>query len=393
MDPKPAAFSTQCIHAGEIDDALGSPHLPLYDTTTFKFETTADLLDVIEGRKDGYLYTRYGMNPSIRSVETKLAALDGAESAMVFSSGMAALSSLFLAHGRRGIVCIGDAYGGTLELLGSQLPELGIQTHQLLLSEQGRLEELLDRGVGLVFFETPTNPRLELIDISAVADNAHSYGALVAVDNTFATTVNQLPLALGADIAMQSATKYLGGHSDLTAGVLCASKELLEPVQRWRKNLGQMLAPDTAHRLARSLGTLAIRVERQNANAMQIARFLQQHKGVRQVYYPGLSEFPGHALARQQMSGFGGMVSFDLRGSREQAIRFTERLRVISLAPSLGGIESLVTMPVTTSHHDMPVEERNSRGISDTMIRMSIGIEDVTDLIEDLAQALATLSA
>ena len=393
MDPRPAAFSTQCIHAGEIDDALGSPHTPLYDTTTFKFETTADLLDVIEGRKDGYLYTRYGMNPSIRSVETKLAALDGAESAMIFSSGMAALSSLFLAHGRRGIVCIGDAYGGTLELLGSQLPELGIQTHQLLLSEQDRLKELLIQGLGLVFFETPTNPRLELIDIRAIADIAHAHGALVAVDNTFATTVNQLPLALGADIAMQSATKFLGGHSDLTAGVLCSSKELLQPIQRWRKNLGQMPAPDTAHRLSRSLGTLAIRVERQNTNALQIAQFLKQHKDVRQVYYPGLPEFPGHALACQQMSGFGGMVSFDLRGSREQAIRFTERLRVISLAPSLGGIESLVTMPVTTSHHDMPVEERNNRGISDTMIRMSIGIEDAADLIEDLTQALATLSA
>ncbi|MEZ0307479.1 MAG: PLP-dependent aspartate aminotransferase family protein [Ramlibacter sp.] len=388
MHSKPAAFSTNCIHAGEIADAFGSPHTPLYDTTTFKFDSTQDLLDVVEGRKDGYLYTRYGMNPSIRSLEKKLASLDGAEDAMVFSSGMAALSSLFLAHGRRGIICIGDAYGGTLELLESQLPGLGFVTHQLLLTEIDKLEPLLKAGAGLVFFETPTNPRLELVDIPAIAALAHAHGALVAVDNTFATPVNQLPLALGADIAMQSATKFLGGHSDLTAGVLCASSKLLLPVKPWRKNLGQMLAPDTAHRLARSLGTLAVRVEKQNANALRIAEYLSQHDAVRRVYYPGLTDSPGHVLAQAQMSGFGGMVTFEFDGSLAQTMQVTERLQVFSLAPSLGGIESLVTLPVTTSHHDMTVEERDRRGISDSMVRLSIGIEDGDDLIVDLEQAL-----
>lgn len=388
MPSKPAAFSTNCIHAGEIEDAFGSPHTPLYDTTTFKFHSTQDLLDVVEGRKDGYLYTRYGMNPSIRSLEKKLASLDGAEDALVFSSGMAALSSLFLAHGRRGIICIGDAYGGTLELLESQLPGLGFVTHQLLLTEIDKLEPLLKAGAGLVFFETPTNPRLELVDIPAVAALAHAHGALVAVDNTFATPVNQLPLALGADIAMQSATKFLGGHSDLTAGVLCASSNLLQPVRPWRKNLGQMLAPDTAHRLARSLGTLAVRVEKQNANALRIAEYLSQHDAVRRVYYPGLTDSPGHVLAQAQMSGFGGMVTFEFDGSLEQTMQVTERLQVFSLAPSLGGIESLVTLPVTTSHHDMTVEERDRRGISDSMVRLSIGIEHGDDLIADLEQAL-----
>ncbi len=388
MPSKPAAFSTNCIHAGEIEDAFGSPHTPLYDTTTFKFHSTQDLLDVVEGRKDGYLYTRYGMNPSIRSLEKKLASLDGAEDALVFSSGMAALSSLFLAHGRRGIICIGDAYGGTLELLESQLPGLGIVTHQLLLTEIDKLEPLLKAGAGLVFFETPTNPRLELIDIPAIAALAHAHDALVAVDNTFATPVNQLPLALGADIAMQSATKFLGGHSDLTAGVLCASSNLLQPVRPWRKNLGQMLAPDTAHRLARSLGTLAVRVEKQNANALRIAEYLSQHDAVRRVYYPGLTDSPGHVLAQAQMSGFGGMVTFEFDGSLEQTMQVTERLQVFSLAPSLGGIESLVTLPVTTSHHDMTVEERDRRGISDSMVRLSIGIEHEGDLIADLEQAL-----
>jgi cystathionine gamma-synthase len=207
MTEKSKGMATANIHVGAVRDALGSPHVPLYDTTTFRFDSTQDLLDVVEGRREGFLYTRYGMNPTIRSLEAKLAKLDGAESSLAFSSGMAALSSLFLSHGRQGIVCVGDAYGGTLELLSSQLPGLGIETHQLLLAEIDKLDALLADGVGLVFFETPTNPRLELIDIRKIAGIAHAHGALVAVDNTFATSVNQRPLALGADIVMQSATQ------------------------------------------------------------------------------------------------------------------------------------------------------------------------------------------
>jgi cystathionine beta-lyase/cystathionine gamma-synthase len=389
MSEKPVEFSTACIHAGEIPDQFGAPHTPLYDTTTFGFARTADLLDVVEGRKDGYMYTRYGMNPSIRSLEGKLAALDGAEEALAFASGMAALSALFLAHGRRGIVCVGDAYGGTLELLGSQLPGLGMTTHQLLLSEIDRLEPLLALGIGLVFFETPTNPRLELVDIAAVSALAHRYGALVAIDNTFASPVNQRPLALGVDIAMQSATKFLGGHSDLTAGVLCGSRAMLAAVRPWRKNLGQTIAPETAHRLSQHLGTLSVRVERQNSNAQGVAEFLAQHPRVKRVYYPGLLDFPGHALACSQMTGFGGMVSFDYDGDLAATTAAVERLRLIRLAPSLGGIESLVTMPVTTSHHDMSADERQRRGIGDSMVRLSVGIEALPDLIADLAQALA----
>jgi cystathionine gamma-synthase len=388
MHDKKQAFSTNCIHAGEIGDVFGSPYTPLYDTTTFRFESNQDLLDVVEGRKDGYLYTRFGMNPSIRSLEAKLASLDGAEEAMVFSSGMAALASLFLAHGRKGIVCIGDAYGGTLELLTDQLPSLGIVTHQLLLNEINQLEFLLKNGCGLVFFETPTNPRLELIDISIVATLAHHYGAIVGVDNTFATPVNQRPLLFGADIVMQSATKYLGGHSNLTAGVLCGSSKLLQGVKSWRKNLGQMLSPDIAYRLARNLGTLSIRVERHNSNALRIATYLAQHERIVKVYYPGLPDSLGYSLAKKQMSGFGGMVTFDYDGTLEQTMQAVDRLKLISLAPSLGGIESLVTIPVTTSHHGMNTEERFRRGISNSMIRLSVGIEDVDDLLEDLEQAL-----
>lgn len=381
-------LSTHCIHAGEIADAHGSPHTPLYDTTTFRFESTEALLDVIDGRRDGYLYTRYGMNPTIRSLEAKLAMIDGAEESLVFSSGMAALSALFLAYGYRGIVGLGDAYGGSQELLTRQLPGLGLRTQHLFTADTDRLEALLKDGYGLVFFETPTNPILEVIDIRRIAELAHAHDALVVVDNTFASPVNQRPLELGADIVMQSATKYLGGHSDLTAGVLSAESALLGPIKPWRKNLGQMLAPEVAHRLARSLSTLPLRVEKQNANALAVARFLSQHKKVRRVFYPGLPEHPGHATAVLQMKGFGGMVTFEYDGTGPETARMVERLQLISLAPSLGGVESLATQPYTTSHHDMSPEERSLRGISDSMVRLSIGIESAEDLIGDLRAAL-----
>lgn len=381
-------LATRCVHAGEIDDAHGSPHTPLYHTTTFKFASTADLLDVVDGRKSGSLYTRYGLNPTITSLETKLAALEGAEAAWAFCSGMAAETALFLTHGRRGIVCLGDAYGGTLELLAAQLPLLGIPTHLLLGSDMSRLDDVMSRGVGLVFFETPTNPTLEIFDVHALASLAHAHGALVAIDNTFASPVNQQPLALGADLVVHSCTKYLGGHSDLTAGAMMGAKELLAPAWNWRKNLGTTIAPEIAALLARSIRTLPVRVRRQNATAQAIAEAMARHSRIAQVLYPGLPDFPGHALAKKQMSGFGGMLTIEVKGGGEAATRVADRLELFALAPSLGGVESLVTQPCTTTHHGLPPEERTRRGISDAMLRLSVGLEDTEDLIADLNQAL-----
>jgi cystathionine beta-lyase/cystathionine gamma-synthase len=388
MTKESTHLATRCVHAGELDDAHGSPHTPLYSSTTFKFASTADLVDVVQGRKSAALYTRYGLNPTIRSLEAKLAALEGGEAALAFCSGMAAESALFFAHGRRGIVCLGDAYGGTLELLASQLPELGIPTHLLLSHELGRLDEILAKGVGLVFFETPTNPALEIFDIHAIAKLAHAYGALVAVDNTFASPVNQQPLALGADLAVHSATKYLGGHSDLTAGAVIGRQELLLPVWNWRKNLGQTIAPEIAALLARSIRSLPVRVRAQNAAARAVAEAMAKHPKVARVLYPGLPDFPGHALAARQMSGFGGMLTIEVQGGGEEATRVADRLKLFALAPSLGGVESLVTQPCTTTHHWLTPEERARRGISDAMLRLSIGLEDAQDLIADLTQAL-----
>lgn len=381
-------LSTRCVHAGELDDAHGSPHTPIYTTTTFKFASTADLLDVVDGRKPGSLYTRYGLNPTITSLESKLAALEGAEASWAFCSGMAAETALFLTHGRKGIVCLGDAYGGTLELLASQLPLLGIPTHLLLGADMNRLDEVLASGVELVFFETPTNPTLEIFDIHAIAKMAHAHGAKVAVDNTFASPVNQNPLAQGADFVIHSCTKYLGGHSDLTAGALIGATELLAPVWNWRKNLGTTIAPEIAALLARSIRTLPVRVRQQNATAQAVAEAMARHPKVARVYFPGLPDFPGHALAKKQMSGFGGMLSFEVKGDGETATRVADRLKLFALAPSLGGVESLVTQPCTTTHHGLSPEERARRGIADSLLRLSIGLEDADDLIADLHQAL-----
>jgi cystathionine beta-lyase/cystathionine gamma-synthase len=388
MTKKSTHLATRCVHAGEIDDAHGSPHTPLYSSTTFKFASTADLVDVVQGRKSAALYTRYGLNPTIRSLEDKLAALEGGETALAFCSGMAAESALFFAHGRKGIVCLGDAYGGTLELLAAQLPQLGIPTHLLLSHEMGRLDEILAKGVGLVFFETPTNPGLEIFDIHAIAKLAHAHGALVAVDNTFASPVNQQPLALGADFAVHSATKYLGGHSDLTAGAVIGRQELLLPIWNWRKNLGQTIAPEIAALLARSIRSLPVRVRAQNAAAQAVAEAMAKHPKVARVLYPGLPDFPGHALAARQMSGFGGMLTIEVQGGGEEATRVADRLKLFALAPSLGGVESLITQPCTTTHHWLTPEERARRGISDAMLRLSVGLEDAQDLIADLTQAL-----
>lgn len=381
-------LSTRSIHGHGFKDAHGSPHLPVYDTTTFAFNSTADLLDVIDGRKPGSLYTRYGLNPSIFALEETLTGLEGAEMAWSFCSGMAAETAVFLAHGREGVVCIGDAYGGTLELLASQLPLLGIKTLLILGSELDQLDALLAAGAKLVFFETPANPTLELLNIRAISAKAHAYGARVAVDNTFASPVNQRPLELGADFVVHSATKYLGGHSDLTAGALMGSKELLMPVWNWRKNLGSMIAPATASLLARSLRTLVVRVRQQNESAQRIAEAMARHPQVARVFYPGLASFPGHELAREQMYGFGGMLSIEVAGGGEDATGVADRLKLFALAPSLGGAESLVTQPCTTTHHGLTPEERTRRGISDAMLRLSVGLEDPEDLIADLEQAL-----
>jgi cystathionine gamma-synthase len=380
--------ATRIIHNRRHKDAFGSPYSPVYNTTTYRFENTADLLDVIEGRSDGNLYTRWGTNPSIQELEQGLAGLENAEAALGFASGMAAISATLLAHGRNGIVCVGDLYGGTQELLKNHCQALGIPVTFLFREEQDQLAETLNEPGKLVYFETPANPNMAILDIRTIAETAHQHGALVAVDNTFASPINQKPLELGADLVLHSATKYLGGHSDLTAGALMTSASLAKPVVAWRKNLGQLIAPETAALLSRSLRTLPLRVRQHNENAMAIAQAMEQHPRITKVHYPGLPSFEGHDLAKQQMTGFGGMLSIEVDGGQQAAEKVADSLKVFLLATSLGGVESLVSQPSATSHHGLSREERLKRGIGDGMLRLSVGLEDTADLIQDLNDAL-----
>ena len=381
--------ATRIIHNRRHKDQFGSPYSPVYNTTTYRFENTAALLDVIEGRSEGNLYTRWGTNPSIRELEQGLAGLEQAEAALAFGSGMAAISATLLAHGRKGIVCVGDLYGGTQELLKNHCMALGIPVTFLFREEQNRLADELGEPGKLVYFETPANPNMAILDIRAIAETAHQHGALVAVDNTFASPINQQPLALAADLVLHSATKYLSGHSDITAGALMTSTELAKPVAAWRKNLGQLIAPETAALLSRSLRTLPVRIRQHNENAMAVAEAMEQHPKITKVHYPGLPSFEGHDLAKQQMTGFGGMLSIEVEGGQQAAEKVADSLKIFLLATSLGGVESLVSQPSATSHHGLSREERLKRGIGDGMLRLSVGLEDAEDLIADLNQALS----
>lgn len=385
-------LGTRSVHAGDARDPHGAIHPPTYSHSTFAFASTADLLDVVEGRKAGSLYTRYGLNPTICALEAKLADLEHSPRALAFSSGMAAEAATFLAHTRCGehIVCVGDVYGGTFELLGDNLPQLGITTTFLRGNDIDSLSSVLTEHTRIVFVETPSNPTLEIFDIAAIAAQARAVGALTVVDNTFATPVNQNPLLHGADLVVHSATKYLGGHSDLTAGALMGATDLLAPVAMWRKNLGQMIAPEIAAQLARSIRSLPVRVHRQNDTATALAQFLASHPRVIEVNHPSLATGATKVIVDKQMRGHGGMLSFVVDGTAEHTAVVVDRLRLFSIAPSLGGVESLVTQPITTAHHGLTPEERAQRGISDGLVRLSVGLEDADDLIADLTHALDT---
>lgn len=383
--------ATQIIHNRRHKDSLGSPYSPVYNTTTYRFPDTASLQEVIEGRTPGNLYTRWGSNPTIRELEQGLARLEEAEDALAFASGMAAISASLFAHGGNGIVCVGDLYGGTQELLTKHFQPLGISVTFLLQHDSEQLAGALSKPGMLVYCETPANPTLAILDIQKLAEQAHAKGALLAVDNTFASPINQRPLALGADLTIHSASKFLGGHSDITAGAVMASTKLISPIALWRKNLGQILAPETAALLSRSLRTLPVRVQQHNENAMKVASAMTNHPAIERVLYPGLPNFPGHSLAARQMDGFGGVLTIEIKGSREQAAKVADNLRFFLLATSLGGVESLVSQPCNTSHHSISREERELHGITDGMLRLSVGLEDAHDLIADLQQALAQL--
>jgi cystathionine beta-lyase/cystathionine gamma-synthase len=385
---KPA---TDLIHAGAPEPLSAAPLTPpIYETSTFVFDNAAEVVAYNEGRSAKYLYSRYG-NPTLASVERQLAALDRAETALVFSSGMGAITTILMAHARAGdeIVCSAAIYGGTLHLLNDVLVKFGIRPRFVSLEELAEPERTIGGATKIVWFESPINPTLRCVDIERIASACRARRVLSVIDNTFASPLNQQPLALGIDLSMQSATKYLNGHSDVTGGAVTGSAALTAPIERARRLIGTVMDPYPAYALGRGLKTLPLRIAQHNANALAVAQFLAGDKRVSCVYYPGLPSHPDHEIARRQMTGFGGMVCFDLYGDYDRAERLYDRLRVIKRAASLGGIESLISMPVLTSQWGHSDEQLRAAGVTKGMLRLSVGLEDAADLIADLDQALS----
>jgi cystathionine beta-lyase/cystathionine gamma-synthase len=378
------------IHAGETERGVAVPlTTPIYETTTFIFDNAQEVLAYNEGRSNKYLYSRY-TNPTVVSVEQKLAVIDRAEAALTFSSGMGATATILMAHLRAGdeVVCGAAIYGGTLHLLQDMLARFGVTPRFVSLDDLANLERVFTDRTRLVWFESPINPTLRCVDMRRVADACRARGVRSVMDNTFASPMNQQPLAAGIDLAMQSATKYLNGHSDVTGGVVTGSKALVDPVEKARRLLGTVMDPHPAYALGRGLKTLPLRIARHNANAQAVAEFLAKDGRVSQVYYPGLPSHPDHEIAKRQMIGFGGMVCFDLDGRYDRAERVYDRLKVVTRAASLGGVESLVSLPVLTSQWGHSDEQLRDAGVTRGMLRLSVGLEDPADLIADLDQAL-----
>jgi cystathionine beta-lyase/cystathionine gamma-synthase len=383
--------ATELIHAGETDrEVAASLTTPIYETTTFVFDSAEDVLAYNEGRSTKHLYSRYS-NPTVRSTERKLAALDRAEAALAFSSGQGAITTILMAHAKAGdeVVCSAAIYGGTLHLLQDVLSKFGVIPRFVSLDQLANPAALFTDKTRIVWFESPINPTLRCVDVRAVAAACRARGVLSVIDNTFASPINQQPLALGVDLSMQSVTKYLNGHSDVTGGAVSGSAALVTPIEKARRLIGTVMDPHPAYALGRGLKTLPVRIKQHNANALAVAEFLAADRRVSQVFYPGLPSHPDHAIARSQMLGYGGMVCIDLGGSYERAVRTYDRLQVITRAASLGGVESLVSMPVLTSQWGHSDAQLREAGVTKGMLRLSIGLEDSADLIADLDQALA----
>ncbi|HEY7501671.1 MAG TPA: aminotransferase class I/II-fold pyridoxal phosphate-dependent enzyme [Vicinamibacterales bacterium] len=384
---KPA---TKLIHVSEGISRDAAPlTTPIYETTTFLFENAKEVLDYNEGRSQKFLYSRYA-NPTVVAVEQKIAALEGAERALVLSSGQAATTTALLGLVSAGdeVVCSSAIYGGTLHLLSDFLPKFGVRARFVEPDAFRQPDALFTRETKLLWFESPINPTLRCIDVAAVAAACRTRGVISVIDNTFASPINQHPISLGVDLVMHSATKYLNGHSDVTAGALAGSEAHIEVIYKARKLVGTVLDPYAAYALGRGLKTLAVRMERHNASAFAIAKWLDASGRVAKTYYPGLPSHPDHAVAARQMRGFGGMVCVDLGGGYDRAARFFDRLGVFKRAASLGGVESLCSLPVLTSQWGHSEEELEKAGVTRGMARLSVGLEDPDDLIADLDQAL-----
>jgi len=383
-------LGTRAVWSGERDERWqNATQVPVALSVSYGYSTVDEWLEVALGRKAGHIYGR-NTNPTVAAFEEKVRDLEAAEAATSFASGMAAISNaLFtlLSPGDR-VVSVKDTYGGTNKIFIEFLPRFQVEVVLCDTTDHAAIEAAIARGCKVVYLETPTNPTIKIVDIARLAAAAHRVGATVVVDNTFATPINQRPLELGADLVIHSATKFLGGHADALGGVVCGSKELVGCIYHFREINGACLEPMSAYLLLRGMKTLHLRIRQQNASALVIARYLMSHPKIEQVFYPGLETHEGHEIAKRQMSGYGGVLSFALHGGFDAVKSFLPRLRYANLAANLGSVETIAGPPATTSHVELSTEERAAAGIPEALVRYSVGIEDTEDLIADLRQAL-----
>jgi methionine-gamma-lyase len=383
--------STLAIHGGrKFQDAAHALSMPLYLTSTFTFESAEEGAELFAHHKDGYIYSRLG-NPTVEATASKVAALEGGDAALLTASGMAAISTTLcslLAPGQQ-VVAGRVLYGSTLVLLNRMERRCGMTVRHVDATNLDEVRSAVNMMTRMIYIETPDNPLLGVTDIAAIADIAKKVKACVVVDNTFATPSNQRPLELGADIVVHSATKYLGGHGDLIAGVVVGSNDLVSVIREELKEKGGICEPFTAWLLQRGLKTFALRMERHNTNGLAVAQFLERHPKVARVFYPGLETNPHHAVARRQMKGFGGVLSFELKGGMEAGVKCVNAVKLCTRAVSLGDAETLIEHPASMTHAAVPLQERLAGGLTDGLVRLAVGIEDVDDIIADLDQALS----
>ncbi len=382
MSKNESGFSTKAIHVGQdADPTTGATVVPIYATSTYT--------QAAPGQHKGYEYSRTG-NPTRAALETCLAALEGGERGLAFASGLAATNAV-LAQLKPGdeVAAAADLYGGTFRILERVFKPWGLVARYTDDPSSDGFRKIITPKTKMVWIETPTNPLLQIVDIVAIAELSHKAGAVLAVDNTFASPYLQQPIKLGADLVVHSTTKYLGGHSDVVGGAVIGRKDLLTPIAFYQNAAGGVPGPFDSWLVLRGIKTLAVRMDRHSANASQLADWLSKHPAISRVYFPGLASHPGHDLAKKQMRDFGGMISISIKGGKDTALKFMTRTQLFSLAESLGGVESLVCHPATMTHASIPVELRLARGIDDGLVRLSVGIEDVADLRSDLEQALA----
>jgi methionine-gamma-lyase len=384
------ADATLAIHSGEPKHGLDGPvAAPIVRSSNFTFSSTEEMKRWAEGKSKAYIYTRFG-NPTLAVAEAKIAELEHGEAGLVTASGTAAISSALLSILQSGdeLIATRQLYGGSYRLMRDILPRMGICV-QHMDADLERVDRLVNAKTRALYVESPTNPTLGLVDLKKAVALARKHKLVSIIDSTFATPILQKPLELGFDLVLHSATKYLAGHSDIVAGAVAGSRELVGKVRETMISLGGSMDPDPAYLLIRGLKTLEIRVRRQSETALAVANFLECHPKVERVHYPGLPSHPDHELAKEQMTGFGGMLAFDLKGGLAEACKFCDNAKIFLLAVSLGGVESLIVLPIYTSHYRMSTVELKAAGVEPGTVRMSVGLEDPGDLIADLQQALS----